>query len=71
MLPGSVSLSRLRCGKPTCHCARGTGHPAWHLTSGAGGRTRVLHIPAAWVETVGRRVEAGQALQEVVAANAE
>jgi hypothetical protein len=75
MLPGSVSLSHLRCGKPTCHCAQGTGHPAWHLTYMAGGRKRVLHIPAAWVETIRRRVEAGQALQEavreVLAANAE
>ncbi len=31
MLPGSLSLSHVRCGKPTCHCATGVGHPAWHL----------------------------------------
>jgi hypothetical protein len=75
MLPGSLSLSHLRCGKPTCHCARGEGHPVWHLTYRAGGRTRVLHIPAAWVEGIRRRVEAGRAFQDavrdVLAANAE
>lgn len=66
MLPGSLSLSHLRCGKPTCHCARGEGHPVWHLTYRAQGRTRVLHIPTAWVEAIRRRVEAGRALQDAV-----
>jgi len=39
------------------------------------GRTRVLHIPAAWVEAIRRQVEAGRAVQDavrdVLAANAE
>ncbi len=75
MLPGSLSLSHLRCGKPTCHCATGDGHPVWHLTYRVQGRTRVLHIPAAWVEAIRRQVEAGRAVQDavrdVLAANAE
>ena len=75
MLPGSLSLSHLRCGKPTCHCATGEGHPVWHLTYRVGGRTRVRHIPRAWVEDIRRRVKAGRALQDamrdVLAANAE
>jgi len=74
-LPGSLSLSHLRCGKPTCHCARGEGHPAWHLTYTVGGRKQVLHIPTAMAEEIGHRVEAGHAVQDavrdVLAANAQ
>src|SRR5574337_695378 len=34
LLPGSLSLSHLRCGKPTCHCAQRNDprHPVWSLT---------------------------------------
>src|ERR1700736_6747382 len=66
MLPGSLSLSHFRWGKATCRCARGEGHPAWSLTYMVAGRKQVLHIPAAWVEDIQRRVEAGRAFQEAV-----
>jgi hypothetical protein len=75
LLPGSLSLSHLRCGKPTCHCADGPGHPAWSLTFMVRGKKRVQHIPKDWVEEVRRRVEAGRefqdAVREVLAANAQ
>ncbi len=75
MLPGSLSLSHFRCGKPNCHCAQGDGHPAWSLTFMAMGTKQVLHVPADWVEDIHRRVEAGRAFQdavrEVLAANAQ
>ncbi len=75
LLPGSLSLSHLRCGKPTCHCAQGQGHPVWQLTYMLEGRKRVQHIPREWVEEVRRRVDAGrefqQAVREVLTANAE
>ena len=75
LLPGSLSLSPTRCGKPTCRCAKGKGHPAWTFTFMAQGKKRVERIPAEWAEAVRRRVEAGRALQdavrEVLAANAE
>jgi hypothetical protein len=29
--PGSLVLTHRRCGKPTCHCASGEGHPIWFL----------------------------------------
>ncbi len=66
MLPGALSLVHLRCGKPTCHCATGEGHPTWHLTVRVAGRPRVLHIPAGWAEGIRRRVEAGRAFQDAV-----
>lgn len=66
MLPGSLSLSRFRCGKPTCHCAHGEGHPAWSLTYMLQGRKQVLHIPTAVVDDIRARVEAGRVFQEAV-----
>jgi len=75
LLPGSLSVSHTRCGKPTCHCASGDGHPAWSLTFMAHGKKRVERIPKQWVEQVRRRVEAGRefqdAVREVLTANAE
>lgn len=75
LLPGSLSLSHVRCGKPNCHCAQGQGHPNWTLTFMVAGKKHVMHIPQPWVEEVGRKVEAGRAFQdavrEVLAANAE
>ncbi len=75
LLPGSLSETRRRCGKRTCHCAEGTGHPSWYLTFMVEGKKRVERIPAAWVEDVRRRVDAGrefkQAVAEVLAANAQ
>ena len=75
LLPGSLSLSHLRCGKPTCHCADGPGHPVWSLTFMVRGRKHVQHIPKDWVEDVRRHVQAGRefqdAVREVLAANAQ
>lgn len=77
LLPGSLSLSHLRCGKPTCHCARpkDPGHPVWSLTFMVGGEKHVQHVPKDWVQEVQHRVQAGRefqdAVREVLAANAQ
>ena len=75
LLPGSFVSTRTRCGKPTCHCAQGEGHPAWSWTFMVEGRKRVERIPADWVAEVQARVRAGRAFQdavrEVLAANAQ
>jgi Family of unknown function (DUF6788) len=74
-LPGSLSLSHLRCGKPTCHCVDDLGHPVWSLTFMVQGKKQVQHIPKDWVVEVRRRVKAGRefqdAVREVLAANAQ
>lgn len=74
-LPGSLSQTSTRCGKPTCHCARGEGHPSWSLTFMLEGSKRVERIPADWVEPVRRWVEAGRQFKagvaEVWGANAQ
>ena len=75
LLPGSLVLTHRRCGKPTCHCASGEGHPIWFLGFMAHGKHRVERIPKDWVDDVRRRVDAGRAFQdalrEVLTANAE
>jgi hypothetical protein len=77
LLPGSLSLSHLRCGKPTCHCAarKDPGHPIWTLTFMVDGKKHTQHIPQTWVQEVQRRVNAGHefqdAVREVLAANAQ
>src|SRR5690242_5009888 len=52
LLPGSVSLSHFRCGKPNCHCAQDEGHPAWSFTYMVNGKKRVQHIPQALVPEI-------------------
>jgi hypothetical protein len=74
-LPGSLALCHTRCGKPTCHCAKGEGHPVWKLTYMHDGKKIVERIPAEWAEEVKRRVDAGRqfrdAVAEVLHANAQ
>lgn len=66
-LPGSLALTHRRCGKPTCRCATGEGHPLWSLTFMVAGQKRVERIPDAWVDDVRRQVEAGRAFKDAVA----
>ena len=66
-LPGSLSLTHRRCGKATCHCAEGPGHPLCLLTFMIDGKKRVESIPADWIETVRPAVEAGRAFKDTVA----
>jgi len=74
-LPGSLALSRRRCGKPSCHRADGDGHPLWTLTFMVGGKKRVETVPADWIDAVRPRVAAGrhfkQAAAELLLINAE
>ena len=74
-LPGSLALTHSRCGKPTCRCARGEGHPSWSLTFMVDGKKRVERIPNEWVEQIRPLLEQGRefkdAVAEVFAANAQ
>jgi len=59
---GSVFTRRMRCGKPTCRCARGALHRATYLgVSFAGGRTMQISLPPALVATARRWVANYQA----------
>lgn len=65
-LPGTLSRTQSRCGKPNCHCATGEGHPKWVLTYMLDGQRQVERIPADWVEEIEKRVRAGRALKDAV-----
>jgi len=77
LLPGALTETHSRCGKPSCHCAdsQDPGHTAWTLTFMSHGKRRVERIPKAWAEVVAERVRAGRefqdAVREVLTANAE
>jgi hypothetical protein len=75
LLPGSLVVTHRRCGKPTCHCAWGKGHPMWQLTFMVGGKKRVESIPADWADELGEMVDKGRefknAVAEVLAINAQ
>ena len=74
-LPGSLSFSRFRCGKPGCHCRKEEGHEKWTLTYMHEGAKHVKHIPADLVEYVRQKVKQGKTFKEEVneifGANAE
>jgi hypothetical protein len=68
LLPGSLTESATRCGKPTCHCAQpdDPGHSSWTWTFMNNGRRRVERIPKAWADQVRDRVRAGREFQDAV-----
>jgi hypothetical protein len=74
-LPGSLVLTHRRCGKPSCHCAEGKGHPFCSLTFMTDGKKRVESIPAEWIDSVRPAVDAGRrfkgTLAELFAINAQ
>jgi uncharacterized protein DUF6788 len=66
-LPGSLAISHRRCGKPSCHCAKGDGHPFATLTFMAAGKKRVETIPADWLDIIRPRVQAGRKFKNIAA----
>jgi len=66
-LPGSLVLSHRRCGKPSCHCAKGDPHPFYSLTFMVDGKKRVESVPAEWIDAVRPAVDAGRVCKDAVA----
>lgn len=66
-LPGSLAVSHRRCGKPSCRCAKGDGHPFATLTFMVAGKKRVEAIPADWLDIIRSRVDAGRQFKKVAA----
>lgn len=46
MLRGTFGVAYRKCGKPTCWCAAGTGHPYSRITWSEGARSRTKNIPS-------------------------
>lgn len=58
MLPGSLVVRQLTCGKPNCACRlKGLKHTAYQLTYRSNGKTVSRMIPKGQVDEVRRRVE--------------
>jgi len=57
--PGSLSVNKRRCGKPTCRCAEDddAAHPAWLLSRKLKGRSNNRHIPKYALETTRKQLE--------------
>lgn len=66
-LPGSLALTHTKCGKPSCHCATGEGHPGWQLTYVVDGQKRVERVPTDWVDEVRRRLAEGHIFKKTLA----
>jgi hypothetical protein len=66
-LPGSLALTRRRCGKSSCHCAKGAGHPFYSLTFMVDGKKRVESIPLEWVDVVRPAVDSGRGFKDAIA----
>lgn len=50
---GSFLERQVRCGKPTCRCANGPGHPILYVTvTFPGGRTQQVTVPRHLARTV-------------------
>jgi hypothetical protein len=67
-LPGSLSMTTLKCGKQQCHCMseQGEKHKAWALTYMSQGKKVVRHIPAALVDYVQEKVTEGKEFREIL-----
>lgn len=74
VLRGSLLQREIRCGKPTCRCATGAGHPIVYVTvTFAGGRTQQVTVPHDLARTVQRWIgnygRWWQAIEDVSAIN--
>lgn len=61
LIIGTVYRAYQRCGNPTCHCARGRGHPKTLLVYQARGRRRCKLVRKAdvpWVRAAAERYRA-------------
>lgn len=74
VLRGSLLQREIRCGKPTCRCATGAGHPIVYVTvTFPGGRTQQVTVPPDLARTVRRWIDNygrwWQAIEDVSAIN--
>ena len=67
LLGGSLTQTRRSCGKATCHCAAGLGHPQWVLTYSVEGTKYVQALPADAVPALQPLVERGRDYRDAVA----
>ncbi len=65
-LRGTLSLRNVRCGKPTCRCARGELHACLYLVRRHRGKLRQLFVPRPWEQRVRQAVENHQEMERLI-----
>ncbi len=69
LMRGTLLVRRRKCGKPTCHCAKGEGHESLYVVVREEGRLRQLFIPKDWEpqvrEWVANHQRARQLMEEI------
>ncbi len=65
-LGGHLAMTYRRCGKPTCHCADGQGHPMWTLSYSVEGKKHVEVLPETLASELAPLVEQGRAVREAI-----
>ena len=71
IIHGSLINTAIKCGKPTCRCAKGEGHKATRLSSYYHGKTSVDHVPASWESWMQEGIENYRSAQELLLELAE
>jgi len=65
-LRGTLSERSGKCGKPTCHCAKGELHQSLYLVQSHGGKPRQLCVPRAWQPRIRQAVDDYQQWQRLL-----
>ena len=66
-IQATLTITRKRCGRPSCRCARqGPIHETALLTWKEGGKTRSLYVPARHRKQVAQWVEEGKRLKRLI-----
>lgn len=66
LLRGSLSIRTRKCGKASCHCAKGELHASLYLVQSHDGKPRQLCIPKLWEPRVRQAVNDYQQLQRLI-----
>ncbi|MEI6271664.1 MAG: DUF6788 family protein [Chloroflexota bacterium] len=65
-LRGTLSERSGKCGKPTCHCAKGELHQSLYLVQSHAGKPRQICVPQAWQTRIRQAVADYQQLQRLM-----
>lgn len=65
-LRGTLSERSGKCGKPTCHCAKGELHRSLYLVQSHGGKPRQICVPQAWQPRIRQAVDDYQQMQRLI-----
>ena len=63
ILAASLVLVQRRCGRPSCHCLKGKGHPTHYLTCKQNGKTRTVYVPRDLLKEVQSWIQEHQRLK--------